>query len=122
MQSYNTALLFPLAASEEAQPFELRLGMEELVLPEIAWMIADPTGQLPHDPASLRIAVNGTLENGMDLFDVAAMTALEENGGEMPFKVETVNIPEIFLDLAGATIKGEGTGHFLDQSPSCACR
>lgn len=118
MQSYNTALLFPLAASEEAQPFELRLGMEELVLPEIAWMIADPTGQLPHDPASLRIAVNGTLENGMDLFDVAAMTALEENGGEMPFKVETVNIPEIFLDLAGATIKGEGTGHFLDQEPA----
>ena len=115
MKSYNTALLFPLAASEELQPFELRLGMEELVLPEIAWMIADPTGQLPHDPASLRIALDGTLENGMDLFDVAAMTALEENDGEMPFKVETVNIPEIFLNLAGATIKGEGTGHFLDQ-------
>ncbi|WP_417278703.1 hypothetical protein [Celeribacter sp.] len=115
MKSYNTALLFPLSASEELQPFELRLGMEELVLPEIAWMIADPTGQLPHDPASLRIALDGTLENGMDLFDVAAMTALEENDGEMPFKVETVNIPEIFLDLAGATIKGEGTGHFLDQ-------
>lgn len=115
MKSYNTALLFPFAASDAAQPFELRLGMEELVLPEIAWMIADPTGQLPHDPASLRISLDGTLQNDVDLFDVTAMTALEENGGEMPFKVETVNIPEIFLDLAGATIRGEGKGHFLDQ-------
>ncbi|MBW6416148.1 hypothetical protein [Celeribacter sp. PS-C1] len=118
LQQYNAALLFPLAASEEMQPFELRLGLEGLVLPEIAWMIADPTGQLPHDPASLRIALDGTLENGIDLFDVAALTAMEESGAKMPFKVETLNIPEIFLDLAGATIRGEGAGHFLDQEPA----
>ncbi|MBU2890100.1 DUF2125 domain-containing protein [Celeribacter halophilus] len=120
MKEYSTALLFPLAASDAPQPFEAKIGLEEVVLPEIAWMIADPSGQLPHDPASLRLAFEGTLENGVNLFDAEAIAALEASGDKMPFTLQTLELPEIFLSLAGASIAGEGTGKFLDKEPAVA--
>ncbi|WP_417275001.1 hypothetical protein [Celeribacter halophilus] len=120
MKEYSTALLFPLAASDAPQPFEAKIGLEEVVLPEIAWMIADPSGQLPHDPASLRLAFEGTLENGVNLFDAEAIAALEASGDKMPFTLQTLELPEIFLSLAGASIAGEGAGKFLDKEPAVA--
>ncbi|WP_066704642.1 hypothetical protein [Celeribacter ethanolicus] len=116
MAEYSAAFLFPLAASEEDQPFSAKIGLKDLILPEIAWMIADPTGQLPHDPANLRLAFEGTLNSDVDLFDFETLMALEEESAEeMPFEVKTLALPEIYLALAGATVAGNGAGHFLDQ-------
>jgi hypothetical protein len=118
LAEYSVALLFPLAASEEDQPFSAKIGFKDLILPEIAWMIADPTGQLPHDPANLRLAFEGTLNSDVDLFDFETLMALEEEGAEeMPFEVKTLALPEIYLALAGASVAGNGAGHFLDQEP-----
>ncbi|PTQ70177.1 DUF2125 domain-containing protein [Celeribacter persicus] len=119
MAEYSGALFFPLAASEDDQPFSAKIGLKDLVLPEIAWMIADPTGQLSRDPANLRLAFEGTLKSDVDLFDMNALMALEEEGAEeMPFEVKTLALPDIYLALAGATVAGNGAGHFLDQEPA----
>ncbi|WP_460273091.1 hypothetical protein [Celeribacter sp. ULVN23_4] len=119
MSEYSGGFLFPLAASDEVQPFSAKIGLKDLVLPEIAWMIADPQGQLPHDPASLRLAFEGTLKSDIDLFDFDALMALEEAGAEeMPFDIKTLALPDLYLALAGATVSGNGAGHFLDAAPA----
>ena len=71
--SMTAGVLFPLKAGDAPQAYELEIGLEELALPELAWMIADPTGQLPHDPATLKLHFAGTLTNKMDLFDFNAL-------------------------------------------------
>nr|WP_319248680.1 hypothetical protein [uncultured Celeribacter sp.] len=117
MDSSAVSVLFPLAASDEAQPYKLSLGLESVVLPDLAWMIADPQNTMPHDPATLRLDLGGTMENGIDLFDTAALAAAEADG-EMPVAMKTVDLSELFLSLAGAEIKGQGQGHFLEAEPA----
>ena len=117
MDSSAVSVLFPLAASDEAQPYKLSLGLESVVLPDLAWMIADPQNTMSHDPATLRLDLGGTMENGIDLFDTAALAAAEADG-EMPVAMKTVDLSELFLSLAGAEIKGQGQGHFLEAEPA----
>lgn len=115
--SMTAGVLFPLKAGDAPQAYELEIGLEELALPELAWMIADPTGQLPHDPATLKLHFAGTLTNKMDLFDFNALENMEPDSPPR-MAVNTVEIPEIFLSLAGATIAGTGAGKFLDKEPA----
>ncbi|WP_417268332.1 hypothetical protein [Celeribacter baekdonensis] len=115
--SMTTGVLFPLKAADAPQAYELEIGLEELALPDLAWMIADPTNQLPHDPATLKLHFAGTLTNKMDLFDLKALENMGPNSPS-PMAVNTVEIPEIFLSLAGATIAGTGAGKFLDKEPA----
>ncbi|SFJ52601.1 hypothetical protein [Celeribacter neptunius] len=118
LKSYSAGFLFPLAASDAPQSFEGKIGLEALSLPDIAWMIADPTGQLPHDPATFRLSLNGTLTSGIDLFDAKALSALEGGETNLPIDLKTLNLAEIYLALAGASISGEGAGYVLDKEPA----
>ncbi|MCA0041935.1 DUF2125 domain-containing protein [Celeribacter litoreus] len=115
--SLSSNLMLPLSASDADQPFNYGVGIEELVLPDFVWMMADPSGQLPHDPVYLRLAIAGTVQSGIDLFDIEALAALDGPGAEVPLSVKTVAIPELYLSLAGASIDGVGEGYFMgDQS------
>lgn len=111
-------LLLPLGASDADQPFKIAFGLEELVLPDLVWMIADPEGQLPHDPANLRLAFEGTVQSDLNLFDFQALEALDAGEAKMPIQVKTLALPELYLSLAGASIAGTGAGRFLEAEPA----
>lgn len=49
----------PTLPQDRPSPFSLRLGLQDVALPDLAWAILDSTGQLPHDPLSLDLALAG---------------------------------------------------------------
>lgn len=114
---YETALEFPVVAAQTPRPMDLTFALEEVVLPDIAWMIVDPSGQLPRDPASLRLTLNGTMTSEFGIFDFDKLMELEDSAA-MPFEMKTAAIPELFLSIAGATIEGNGAGSFSGGVPA----
>ncbi len=98
-----TDLKFPVGKADTPTPFTFLMKMVDFTLPEEAWAMADPTGQLPHDPATLVIDTTGMVRL---LADYAATPA----PGEVPPPPEfsAVSIKEIRLKLIGAELTGNG--------------
>ncbi|SNT74964.1 DUF2125 domain-containing protein [Paracoccus seriniphilus] len=111
---------FPVSKSDEPQPFRLTYTLAGLTLADGIWNMFDPDGQLPRDPASLMIDLEGQALMREDLLDPAfgkrmsdEMAAIDE--GEtpaedmpVPFQPENVTINQFALDMIGA--KAELTG------------
>jgi hypothetical protein len=94
---------FPLKTSAEPVPFTFIMKLEEFILPPEVWGIADPTGQLPQDPATLIIDTAGSIRLLSDF--TATPTA-----GEVPAAPElhSLSIREMQLKLVGADLTGNG--------------
>lgn len=107
------SLFLPVARDDAAQPFALSLDLAGLSLAEEVWAMLDPAAALPRDPASLRVDLSGTGKLMVDLFDEAAMAALE-TGDRAAFEPERLVLDSLLLDLAGATLTGAGA---LDIEP-----
>ncbi|AJE45112.1 DUF2125 domain-containing protein [Celeribacter indicus] len=114
---YAAGLTFPMGASDADQPFRLKLALEEVTLPPIAWAMLDPQNEMPHDPATLRFELGGTVQSDIAFYDMEQISRLESEGEEA-VTPKTVKIPELFLSLAGARISGSGDGRFLDKAPA----
>ncbi|WP_164738117.1 DUF2125 domain-containing protein [Frigidibacter oleivorans] len=98
-------LTMPLAAGAEPQDFTLGLRMEELVVNEEVWAIVDPTAQLPRDPATLVLDLGGTATLDTSLLDPALA---EGTATEPPGQLNTLNVNQLRLSLAGAELTGGG--------------
>jgi hypothetical protein len=94
---------FPLKTSADPVPFTFAMKLSDFTLPDAVWGMADPTGQLPHDPATLIIDTAGSMRL---LADFTATPA----AGEVPPppEVSSVSIKEIRLKLIGAELAGNG--------------
>ncbi len=94
---------FPTAKGDAPVPFTFLMKMTDFTVPEEAWALADPTGQLPHDPATLVIDATGMMRL---LADFNATPA----AGEVPPppEVSAVTINEIRLKMVGAELTGNG--------------
>lgn len=113
LDRYETSIGFPITAASEPVPAQLNIALENLVLPEIAWMMFDPAGQLPRDPATFKLDLGGTMTSEIGLFDFDKLVGLEP-GAPAPFDMKTAELSELFLSIAGAQIKGDGSGTFVD--------
>lgn len=100
-------LFVPLAQSEEEQDFKLAMTIGELALPDMLWSIADPTGQLPRDPATVSFDVTGTVKVLANLFDPEAMMMDGEPG-----ELHSVSINNILVTAVGAELTGNGAFTF----------
>jgi hypothetical protein len=96
-------LKFPVAKADAPAPFTFLVKMVDFTLPEEVWAMGDPTGQLPHDPATLVIDTTGMVRL---LSDFSA----EPVAGEVPPppEVSAVTINEIRLKMIGAELTGNG--------------
>lgn len=101
----------PIVPSEDEQGFALSMTMAGLEIDQMLWGMFDPAGQLPRDPATLVIDVDGDVVLAEDIFDPKVA---EELMGP-PGQINGLNVNEIRLALAGAELTGDGDFAFNNE-------
>ena len=108
MGQVEFGLTSPVMAAETAGDFGLVMKLAQLTVNEEAWAMLDPGAALKRDPADLAINISGKTK-----LDFIAMIQAEETGMEPPVPaIETLNITEMALKVAGAALTGTGAFTF----------
>ncbi|WCR10783.1 DUF2125 domain-containing protein [Paracoccus stylophorae] len=134
VDSATGGLSFPVSKADGPQPFTLSYALAGLTLADGIWDLFDPEGQLPRDPASLTVDLEGTATVAEDLLDPAMAERMDraaqadgeaedaegdgsgqqdETSGDpamppMPFRPETITINQLTLQAVGATVDVTG--------------
>lgn len=97
--------LMPVSPSETPADFTFLTKLVDFTLSDEVWDTFDPTRQLPRDPATLIIDTKGTATLKSNIFDSAAMEAA---GSTPPGELNSVEITELRVKVAGADLTGNG--------------
>jgi Uncharacterized protein conserved in bacteria (DUF2125) len=101
-------LTSPVMANETAGDYGMVMRLSQFTVSEEAWAMFDPAGALKRDPADIAIDVSGKTK-----LDFIAMIAAGEAGTEPPVPaLETLDITELTLKVAGAALAGTGAFTF----------
>ncbi|WP_420004314.1 DUF2125 domain-containing protein [Arenibacterium sp. LLYu02] len=107
MAELGVNFAMPLMANDEEQDFALGLALRDFSVPEMLWGLVDPTGELPHDPATLVVDLSGKGKLDVDLMDEATMAKVEM-GEVAPGELRGVTLNALQLTVAGAELTGSG--------------
>ncbi|WGH77336.1 hypothetical protein [Jannaschia ovalis] len=111
----TSSVTLPVGAGPEARPLGMELVLRDLVVDDSIWSLFDPTGQLPRDPATVVVDVDGSAVMTADLFGgPEAMARLQGPPGEL----EGVTINELVISFAGAELRGSGDLDFPTPDPT----
>ena len=102
----------PLAKSDEPAPFNLLTKVVDLNVAEALWSMIDPSGSLPHDPATLIIDTKGTATLTSDLMEDAMAMA---GGAAPPPLLNSLDLTQFLFKVAGAEVTAQG-GFTFDNS------
>ncbi len=100
-------LAMPITAGEELQDFGLAIRMIDFTIPDMAYAMIDPMGQLPRDPATIDIDVTGKAMMFASMMDPKAMES-----GNAPGEVHQAQVNSMTLKIAGAELTGGGAFTF----------
>lgn len=103
------AFEFPLGLSEEFQDFRMMFYIRNLVTEDFLWSMIDPSGMIPRDPASISVDISGKLKVLADIFDP---DAIEDFDDDMPFELDSIDINDVSVSIAGAAIESDGSFFF----------
>ena len=101
-------LVMPVSKSDDSQDYGLGLTLGDVAVSEQIWGMVDPAGQLPHDPATVAFDLSGKAKLGFDLMDPEQMEKVERGEMGMPGEVESVDINNLEVTIAGASLTGNG--------------
>lgn len=102
-------LTMPVGKTDTPADFALLTKLVDLTISDEIWGMLDPTGQLPHDPATVILDTKGTARMTTDIMDETAMAAL---GDAPPGELHSLDVTEIKVTLAGAELTGAGAFTF----------
>ncbi len=102
---------FPLVARDTPQDFKYGVSFQDLSIDESLWGMFDPAGSLDQSPADLTIDVSGSLNWGVNLFNVEELIALED-AQTSPVTINSLSINDIGLAALGATANATGAFTF----------
>jgi len=99
----------PILSATEPGDYGVTVRLTDVSVNEEAWAALDPAGTLPRDPAQLVLDAKGTMK-----LDLLALMAAEEAGMTevVPPQPLTLDIPEVLVSVAGATLTGTGAFTF----------
>jgi hypothetical protein len=101
-------LTSPVMATETAGDYGLVMKFSQLAINEETWAMFDPGGALKRDAADLAIDISGKTK-----LDLPGMIAASDAGIEPPIPaLETLDITELGLKVAGAVLAGTGAFTF----------
>ena len=103
----------PVVPSEDEQDFGLRLNLAGLEIDQMLWGMIDPGGQIPRDPATLLIDLEGAVVMEQDIFD----PEFAEQMAGSPGQINALDVNQILLTLAGAQLTGDGAFTFNNEGP-----
>jgi hypothetical protein len=114
METANAGFGFPLLASADPQEVFFYSYIGNLTLPDELWSLFDPGSVLPRDPASFDLAIDATVINRVDVFDIMAWegVANQIDRGEIPVDIVSLVIDPISASAIGATLTGQGAFEF----------
>lgn len=107
MGEYSMGLGLPVSPSEEPGDFRFLARLVDLVMPPEVWAIADPMGNLPHDPATLVIDAKGKLR-----MLIALMDPEQAANADIPGELHALDLAELRLSAVGAELTGNGAFTF----------
>ena len=102
----------PLAKSDQPAPFNLLTKVVDLNVADAMWMMLDPSGTLPHDPATLIIDTKGTATLTNDLMEDAMAMA---GGAAAQPLLNSLDLTQLLFRVAGAEVTALG-GFTFDNS------
>lgn len=101
-------LTSPVVATDAAGDYSFVMKLSQFSINEEAWAMFDPGGALKRDAADLAIDISGKTK-----MDLPGMIAASDAGMEPPVPaVESLNITELGLKIAGAALAGTGAFTF----------
>lgn len=113
MAETATTVTLPMGASDAAKPIGLQIALRDLVVDDTLWSLFDPTEQLPRDPATLVVNLEGAAVMNIDLFgDPEAAARLTGAPGTL----KELTISELLLNFAGAELRGDGDLDFPNET------
>ncbi len=102
-------LLMPVSKSDVPEDFAFTTKIVDFAISDEVWAMFDPTGGLPHDPATIIIDTKGKAKLTVDLTDDAATAAL---GDTPPGELHSLELTELKAKVAGAELTGSGAATF----------
>ena len=101
----------PVIPSDVPQPFRLGFAFEGVSVEDVLWNIFDPEARLSRDPASLVLDIEGSI--------VATEPPFAEDT-DVPFSEFDARLNTLTLEIAGASITGDGAaaGTATDDVPT----
>lgn len=108
LDSSSFNLLMPLAKTDAARDFGLAISLEGFTVSDFIWAMLDPAQQLPRDAANVVLALKGTGNWLVNIFDTDAL----ENSTAVPGKVESLSLEALKVTIAGASLTGDGAFTF----------
>lgn len=113
LAQYGVGFDMPLGKTDGPADFGMRLNLTDLSVNDMIWMLADPSGALPHDPATLLLDLSGKAKLFYDLLDPEQADAIAE--AKIPGELNEVTLNNMRLSVAGAEVTGLG-GFTFDNS------
>jgi len=114
LKQWGFNLLMPIAKGDAEQDFALSMNITGFSVSDLLWSLADPTGTLPHDPATIAFDLSGKAKLFFDLLDQNQMQAATTNG-ETPGELNALALNSLTVKAAGAELTGNG-GFTFDNS------
>ncbi len=100
-------MAMPLSKSDAPQDVAALVKLVNFAPDDMIWGMLDPTGAMPHDPATLIIDIAGKASWLFDALDPANAGALD--GADIPFKLYSLSLNELKLSAVGAELTGAGS-------------
>jgi hypothetical protein len=105
LDAVNFGIKLPLIPSDVALPFAFSTSLQNLALSDQLWAMFDPTASLPRDPINFVLDTEGMAKPN-------AMPAAGADMAGMPAELESLNLKQLRLSVAGADLQGTGTSTF----------
>lgn len=102
------AIDFPLAREDQPSPFSANLAYEGVTVDESIWAMADPTGAMPHGPATLIMDVSGTVQLFVDI-----LTMDPNQMSAPPGEIRALTLNNLQVSFGGAELTGVGDLDFV---------
>lgn len=98
-------LLMPVSKSDTPEDFSFTTKLIDFSISDEIWAMFDPTGGLPHDPATIVIDTKGKVKLAVDLMDESQTAAL---GDAPPGELHALDLTALQAKIAGAELTGSG--------------
>lgn len=106
LETLRLGLAMPVLESSTPGRLALGLRLEQLAPSALIWSALDPGGNLPHDPATVVVELEGKGNWSFDVFDPASAAAV---AAEAPGELHELSLTELRIAAAGAVLEGSGS-------------
>lgn len=100
-------LTMPVVKSDNLAPYRYMAELKGMTVSDSLWAMLDPGQQLPRDPISLLVDLDGMMKMPVDLMDPDSMQDAEHLDVN-PFAGGNVNINAVSLSAVGASVTATG--------------